>query len=784
MQQDGSFKAIVNRFNITPVEDLPRVAAFLASSLAACPLEIYFSDAKSNTASVTTHKLKTRISALLQDRSQAGRLSAAIFIKTIIETAGSNLLSGSEPWARALVNCLSKSEAPEIKQLYLTTVTRIFFLTQHQPDLVREITTPLLPSFLTACLSLVRPSVNKSGEKSVSVSSPLLDTVLQCWLQLLPQHASTFRPFLSRIRPICLSLVEDHSSSQTTISLGTKLLCSLVSCAPKNTAGHEWIQMTSSIVEVIHETTNHVFRTLLEEHNFNNSSRILSANKHNFSKAPGITGKDQLGLSPWRGVSEGSSRIAALMSWLEHLISLATVQQIPVPCGEILDLTARILSANVSESQGRLGHGLRLHNEAGKEEKEELLLNLPKLHLSCLALLSSLCRTYEQSILPLCRTICDQVLFCFQGLSWHQGVRSVCYDIIGHIMNIVDLSELNINRNAFAALITESANDLKVVLPIPDSNKSQDSSKGLSLVPKTNRNTSGHSIDLLIGNTSGVFSSSWRLLPVLLGRGTISIVSRQSRTELDRVAILLNHQEAMLASILNPIVSNTGSIAAASILPFLTRAAADTPAVEALLRPRFPLVRQEVVQTGSHTLDAPISNSLPENDQGGDILSQLENSLNNMDKGSVDGDSALDGANGLNHDSPTTIEPLSSSKKRYFEQLKETEPSAPILLEGDIRSPKRPRSDELVSTLPAAMDYEVEVTAPLPTLRHRNLLPENSTPRGEDQISSVPSPGIGETLENLPNEDKYDSDSSDFEIPKIDTGFDTDEEDEEDEEEG
>lgn len=780
MQQDASFKAIVNRFNITPVEELPRVSAFLASSLAACPLDVYFSDSKINTVSVTTHKLKTRISALLQDRSQSGRLSAAIFIKTIVETAGATLLSGSEPWARSLVSCLGKSDAPEIKRLYLTTITRIFLLTQHQPTLTREITTPLLPAFLTACLALIRPSSIRSGEQLVPAPSPLLDTVLQCWLQLLPQHASTFRPFLNRIKPICLSIVEDHTSSESTIELSTKLLCSLISCAPKNTASQEWIQMAGSIVAVAHETTDGVFRAVLEEHDSNNSARVPNSKKHNFSKAPATSGKDQLGLAAWKGISEGSSRLAALVSWLQHLISSATTQQIPVPFGQVLDLTARILSVNFPESQGRPGPNLRFHNETGKEEKEELLLNLPKLHISCLTLLWSLCQTFEQTLLPVYRTICDQILNQFQSSSWNHEIRVFCYDIIGHIMNVISLSELEFNRSAFSIMITQSCNDLKTALSNMDPNQTQDMSKGHAMASDASRIEAGQSMQRLLKQQSSAFASAWRLLPVLLGRGTASIIPRQSRAELERLAIILNHQEAMLASVLNSVVSDGGSMATASILPFLARAAMDTAAVEAMLRPRLPPLQAEVAQSRSHNLDASMDITSPEKVEAGDILSQLENSINEMDKESMDGGSA----NEPNRDPVVSGEPSLSPKKRTFEDVKETEAQAAIaeLTQSEMRSPKRPRPDEVHDPLPASMDYQGQDTIAMPVLADRHSLPRNSS--SSEQYSGLPDqrPTVPEVPSTLNKEDKYDSDSSDFEIPKIDTGLDTDEEEDEDEE--
>jgi pre-rRNA-processing protein RIX1 len=785
MQQDASFRAIVNRLNTTSVEELPRVAAFLASSLATCPLETYFSDAKTNTASVTAHKLKTRISALLQDRSQAGRLSAAIFIKTVIETAGSNLLAGSEPWARGLLSCLSKSEPPEIKKLYLTTITRIFLLTQHEPALIREITTPLLPSFLTTALGLIRPIVIKSSGQSLSASSPLLDTVLQCWLHLLPQHASTFRPFLNRIKPICLSLIEDHSTPQCTVELSTQILCSLISCAPKNTAGQEWTLMSGSIIGLAHETANSVFRAILEEHESNNSSLKANAKKHNFSKAPGTTGKDLLGLAAWKGVSEGSSRIAALISWLQNLLSAATVQQIPVPFGEVLDLTARILSVNVLESQGGPGHNLRYHNEASKEEKEELLLNLPKLHISCLALLSSLCVTYQQSLLPLHRTICDQILFQFQGMAWHQGVRRLCYDVIGHIMSIGNLSELEFNQNGLSTLAAQACNDLKSAVPRLDPNKHQSNPKELPSATNTTRSQDWYSVQRLLNSHSNAFASAWKLFPVLLGSGATSILPRQLRTEVDRLAILLDHREAMLASVLNPVVSEGGNMSTASILPFLTRSATDTVAVEALLRPRFPFIQTQVARAGDPDPDAIADIPSPNNAEGGDILSQLENSLNEMDKGPNNADSAAIGANGLNHGAVPPIEPPLSAQKRPFEDLEEAEPRAAIKeqIKFEIRPPKRARPDELVDAMTSSVAYQVGTTADVPHLPDAKIGSNGATPNEQSLGLSVNKTASVEAPSAVNEGNHSDSDSSDFEIPKIDTGFDTDEEDDEDEEE-
>ncbi|KEF60564.1 uncharacterized protein A1O9_02125 [Exophiala aquamarina CBS 119918] len=784
MQHDAAFRALVNRLNVTPVEELPRLAGFLASSLAGCSLERYFTDARTNASPVIAHKLKTRISALLQGRSQAGRLSAVILIKTIIESAGSNLLASSEPWARGLLSCLGKAEPPEIKKLYLTTITRIFVLTQHQPALIREITTPLLPSFLTTCLSLIRPIVARSGDQSVSVPSPLLDTVLQCWLHLLPQHASIFRPFLNRIKPICLSFIEDHRSPKCTLEFSIRVLCSLISCAPKNTAGQEWSQMSSSVIGLAHGTASDVFRAILEDHESNNPSLIASAKKHNFAKPQETSGKDQLGLAAWKGVSEGSSRLATLLSWLRHLLSSGTTQQVQVPFGEVLDLTTRILSVNVPESQSGPGHNLRYHIEASKEERDELLLNLPRLNISCLALLWSLCTTHDGSLLPLYRVMCDQVLFKSQTMSWHQEIRVLCYDIIRHLGSTSNLYELDIHRKALSSLIAQVFDDLKAALSNADSNKPGENFKELTLVTKTIQRTDIYSVQRLLDKPSSTFGSAWKLLPVLLGSGAAPLLSRQARTEADRLAILLNHREAMLASVLNPVFSEDGYIATASVLPFLTRSAAGTTAVEALLRPRFPPAQTQVTQPEDSDLHITIDGPPLHNAEGGDILSQLENSLNEMDKDSEYAGDAADSTNNMSYDVREPIEPRLLPKKRPFDDQKENESLVAVKhqIESEMRLPKRPRPDEVVDALPASVEYEVETTSTVPGFPDTKNVQDNASPHEQSLGSMVSRPTGNEAPSILDKGDSYDSDSSDFEIPKIDTGFDTDEEDDEEEE--
>jgi pre-rRNA-processing protein RIX1 len=62
------------------------------------------------------------------------------------------------------------------------------------------------------------------------------------------------------------------------------------------------------------------------------------------------------------------------------------------------------------------------------------------------------------------------------------------------------------------------------------------------------------------------------------------------RTDIDRTIILSADKHAMLASVLNPVPAIKGRAAGASIIPFLVQAHSDQMDVEALVRPRMPVL--------------------------------------------------------------------------------------------------------------------------------------------------------------------------------------------------
>ncbi|EXJ79901.1 hypothetical protein A1O3_08186 [Capronia epimyces CBS 606.96] len=777
MQADSSLRAITNRLSVTPVEDLPRICGFLANQLANCSLESQFSGLKGSSSSVTTHKLKTRIGSLLQDRSASGRLAAAVLIKAVVEHGGSNAVSASEGWARGLLGCLNKPDATELKKLYLITTTRIFVLTQNHPHLLREVTTPLLPHFIKTCLVLIKPVETQGGERSTRVPSPLLDTVLRCWAQLLPQHATVFRPELARIKAICHGLLGSEESSTSSRELAIKLLCLLLSCASKNTFSQEWSQIVLKIISAAHETVDQLFRAVLEEYESNDPARQQSIGKQDFSHEPHLVGPDSTGLEPWTGIYQGSLRLSTLLAWLGSLLSTPESQTVGVPVGRIVDLTARIAAVTVPTSP----EPLKYHKEASREEKEELRMNLPLLHVSCLRLLHIMCTTYGQALLSIYRTMASQAAALLQALPDQEGVRQGVYDIFGFLLEASNPNDIALSRDGFSALVTECCYDLRRAVP------------GLEVRTKTNDATEASlkvNSALTANNTQeksaryarpflerpDVYASAWSLLPKLLKHGSWPPAPRQLRTEMDRLSVLLGHREAMLASVMRPVLSKSGKANGPSLLPFLARSAANDFTVEALLRPRMPVVQVDPSPAPHSPL--PQVSPEPESEEDdrqpsddtraqvvGDSFTEQDSSSRRAVEGIVSG-------NGL-QDIVT--------KKRTYIDVDESLPEITIPQEtNEEREAKRLRPEQGLTYASTSIreEWSKEDAA-------RDNLPETRSASSLAGADSRPQMGIsasdpvsGPSGRRGPAVEPDGDDSDDSEIPTIDAGLDTDEEDE------
>lgn len=101
-------------------EDLPRLCRALVGHVSRCagPLSAHQDgkgkDKLSEAASLV-HKLRTRITALLQGKSAPGRFAAVVLVKAVVDVGGWECLRTSEAWIAGLLSVVRVGETEERK---------------------------------------------------------------------------------------------------------------------------------------------------------------------------------------------------------------------------------------------------------------------------------------------------------------------------------------------------------------------------------------------------------------------------------------------------------------------------------------------------------------------------------------------------------------------------------------------------------------------------------------------------------------------------------------------
>jgi pre-rRNA-processing protein RIX1 len=656
MTEFNALRPITQRLTSTPVKELPHIAFFLASSIASCgqALQTASSQAsgRSNDNVALVHKLKTRISTLLQERSPEGRFAAVVLIKAVVEAGGGEILSSSsESWVRGLLSVLGRPDSVMTKKLCLMTITRIFCLTEQYPTLVREITTPLLPAFITACLTLIKPNIVNTEDGATTILSPLLEPVFMSFSELLPYHPTIFRPFAARLNTIALSLIGDPSTPLYATEVASNILTTLHFSAPKNATAAEWVQSCKSIILSCHMAADQVFRSVIEDWESSEHIEASPFMNRNYENRVQASGPDMFSLQAWIGVHDGAERIVRLLRLLLKFLSLPTAQTVSCPIGFIIDLTARLTAVTAIKDARASQFSVRPNAEVGRDERDELWTELPNIHVATLDLLSTVLDSFAEAALPIAQIIFNQTIALFEAEQRNENLRISAYRLIESLLSLVGFSLPRPDIDGLTVIIGHCCADLTSQAgaeSLPDSTASSKiigykSSGKMSIDADL---LAGHQREGFKGRPSrereSVYSAALQLLPCFLSSLPASKVPHSLRTDIDRTAILVQHQRAMLASVLNPPSANKGQRAPPSIMPFLARASLGELDIEGLLRPRMPIISNNNLQSSvsmeasddedsigglaaDHTqLDSTRNAEIPD---ALDILDRLEHSL-------------------------------------------------------------------------------------------------------------------------------------------------------------
>lgn len=634
MTSFNTLRAATNRLTSTPIDALPHQVGYLSNSIAACK-DVLRSQSLPSDQSVVVHKLKTRTSALLQDRTAEGRFCGITIARTLLEAGGTAGLSESNNLVRNLISCLNKADPWELKSVCVSSITRVYLLTAEHQALVREITTPTLPAFITASLSIIKPTTLDKEGNVVRALSPLLHTVLRSWRVLIKHFASTFRPYVSSIKSICLSLIEDGCCHNLVQSAAADVLVVLHFCAPRNTATLEWSQICLQVIDAAHDTADLVFRAIEEDWKATSTRASKVTQKQKTANKPATTKRDVLGLEKWDGISQGFQRLGAHVALLKRCLTSQHDQDVGLPLGSALELTSRLSAITPATSK----FALRSNPEVTREEREEMWLYLPIIHAQILDLFEATARTFKQALFPVSGELVSQFWEVFESSYNNPVIRATAYKLVKSLLEtrllhcvrsesakmrrLISLCCEDLlsqpNRGSFDLVITGNGN--------PHDQKSHTSN---SLALNGTEHKSPGLTDSFF--SSELYVSAQSLLPAILTYAPLHamIGGPAMRAQIDSTAILLNHQESIFASVLNPypprqsVESSKEAQPNPSTLPFLARSVNSGNAtnqqllgVDALLRPRMP-----VLSSHTNAIDVSKESEDMEMDSGEDIINE------------------------------------------------------------------------------------------------------------------------------------------------------------------
>lgn len=462
----------------------------------------------------------------------------------------------------------------------MVAVTRIYSLLHGYQTLVREIASPTIPSFVNACLQLIKPPA--SGQP-LKLPATTVETVMNALATIVPLYPTTLRPFNAQIRAAIRGYVAPTSSdsipaSQPLRYASRRLLISLPYTAPKNGSGEEWAKAVEGYIRGCHDTADQVFRAVNES--WESTVGYVPGNVSHDEEACG-GGAAAEELPAWSGVTAGAERLTGLIELLATFFRSPTKSPVAVPLGSLMDLVMRISSVVPPgpEREDRL----QLNASVGREEKDDLWSALPDIHVAVLELLLAMVNRLGTSITSLARDILDHTIRIFKTLAHISSARETVYNLAQELLSLIGPTVDKLAVDSLTPLIQSCCRDLldatgyiQETTPNPTepqarasarSKKSQPAGNADAFLnPRADAGAAAHP-----SYSDSHLCSARVLLSSFLSQLPQSNLSPDSRGLVDRTAVLSADRRAMLASCLHPYRDSNGRYYA-SVMPFLARA--------------------------------------------------------------------------------------------------------------------------------------------------------------------------------------------------------------------
>ncbi|KAI5852564.1 rRNA processing/ribosome biogenesis-domain-containing protein [Morchella snyderi] len=583
----------------------------------------------SEDAGVLLHKYKTRISALLQSKTAQSRWCGAALVKASVESSWECLAGHGSVWIRLLVPLLARPEPTATHRVVIATLSRVFTaLTEGKPTLVREMVVPNLPATIGHLLA------------ATESENELLAVVLEALRDILQAHPVTFRPFAQKTYTLVLNVLSSTNSTYSAEErLAREIFALLHLCASgsssrgvtnnadgssssggnnKATAvADEWTRGFRAVIEDTHVTLNTLFRCVIEDSDY--GSQRSDGKKELTSEAHGTS---TLGLSDWKGLTDGVERVSVLLRQLQSFFTLPSTAQVTIPIGQLVDLTTRIFSISPSSAQ--------INQAVERSEREFVFARLSELQRGALNLLSTVLARLGSLFIPFALMLIDQIAYVFAEQGWNSEVKMAIYTLLNALLETFGSGLPKPSVHVLHPILSSTCDDLlpptpPAAAPTTTTTATTAPPKGGIRKPKnsTANGAAGQNFHadafLSVLPTSGRFvylglvAAAETLLATALARLPTACVRSELRTKMDRTAVLTGNTEAMLASVLFPPL---GARRGGAVLPHLVGAGSKKALViEGVVRPRLPVIWTGKRKAGEEEDDEmEIAEEQPEDD--------------------------------------------------------------------------------------------------------------------------------------------------------------------------
>lgn len=460
-----------------------------------------------------------------------------------------------------------------MKELAIVTVNKIYVLVHPYQTLIREIATPTMPGFVTACLQLIK-------QKLATTPLTVVETICEAFSTLIPLYPTVFRPFSSQIRAatklyIAPTPSDDAAIPESLTRAARKLAASIHFVAAKTGGSDEWAKLVDTVLRQLHATADQIFRAVDES--------WLPTSGYDRTKAtldgePRGGGDEADQFPSWSGITSGADRLNGLLAFLSVLVQCPTKAPVAIPMGAIMDAVARVcVIARLSPKTQTWDQAIDTTPGIGRDEKDELWSVMPEIHVAALQLMLNLLQALGRDMIPLVADILDHLIRTFKSGMSNAPVRAIGYKVLNAISAIAGPTMPKTMTDMLEPIAAACCRDLQ-----EDAGYLKPNEKPSAAGSKDGKkNSVAANADLFLQTATSTPEVIPRLEPYHREAASQLLIALLSsfpqanfkptiRGILDKTAILTRSRDAMFASVLNPFKDQRGHMYP-SILPYLSQ---------------------------------------------------------------------------------------------------------------------------------------------------------------------------------------------------------------------